>query len=79
MGQHQLLNVRHRKRKQPREARFSLTAHAPQPGAPAEITITVELSSYAWTRLVTAASPAEFAAALAPDLSHFGEDVWGGV
>jgi hypothetical protein len=76
--QHHSLTVRRRKRNQPREARFSLMARAPRQGAPAEITISVQLAGHGWTRLVTASSPAEFTAALASDLSHLSQDVWGG-
>jgi hypothetical protein len=74
---YEVLIVRRRKRNQPRTARFSLMARAPRPGAPAAITVTVQLGRNGWTRLVTASSPAEFAAALAPDLSHLSRDVWG--
>jgi hypothetical protein len=76
---HQVLTVRRQKRNQPREVCCFLKARAPRPGAPAEITVTVQLASYASTRLVTAASPAEFIAALVPDLFYLGQDVWAGV
>jgi hypothetical protein len=81
MRQEDLLIVRRGKRKQQRLARFFLTASMPQPGAPAEITVTVQpaeitvtvqLASYGWTRLVTAASPAVHESATTLCITSFG-------
>jgi hypothetical protein len=68
--QQEVLIVRRGKGKQPCHARFSLTARALRPGAPPAITVTVQLGSNGWTRLVTAA-------ALAPDVAGLARDVWG--
>ena len=61
----------------PSGARFYLTACKPRPGTPVEITVTVQLASHGWTRIVTASSLAEFATALVPDVAHLARDVWG--
>jgi hypothetical protein len=72
------VNVRRRRRNRPHDAHFSLVAREPRPGAPAIVSVTVQLGPLlGWTRLLTAASAPELATALAPDLSRLAESVWG--
>src|SRR5262245_15621855 len=76
--QKQVFVVRRGKRKQAL-GRLSLTAHAPHLKAPATIAVSIQLgTALGWTRLLTTASADEFVAALAPDLSHLSENLWGG-